>query len=154
MFRYWGQPFKLVVNPKQPVFLISGLAMTSKHTDQASIVSQLINDMDSTHDILFSEKSRFGQAGIETNNYKDNLLLYDGEKLLLGAIGRAMVHAKASVDGTNRDHRMFSSRNEATQREHKNYLNPLKISNPREQTSLPKVESSKIEQRSFRETSN
>ena len=114
--------------------------MTSKHTDQASMVSQHINDMETIHDILFSAKTRFEQAVLErptATKLKDNPVLNDGEKLLLGAIERAMVHAKASVDRANRDHRMFSSRNEATQRAHKNYLNALKIRSLREQASMP-----------------
>ena len=110
--------------------------MANEIIDQSPVVRQLMSDLETVYDILFSAKARFEHAILErptAQRTKDCPALYDGEKLLLGALDRAMSHAKTSVDRANEKLRVSGLPVDASERAYKNYLNALKIRRSKEQ---------------------
>ena len=110
--------------------------MANEIIDQSPVVRQLMSDLETVHDILFSAKARFEHAILErpaAQRTKYCPALYYREKLLLGALDRAMSHAKTSVDRANEKLRVSGLPVDASERAYKNYLNALKIRRSKEQ---------------------
>ena len=105
-------------------FFVSVSTMANEIIDQSSLVRKLMRDLEIVYDILFSAKARFDHAILErptAQRTKHCPALYNGEKLLLGALDRAMSHAKTSIDHANEKLRLSGLPVDASERAYKNY---------------------------------
>ena len=94
------------------------------------LLNESLEETETIHDILFAAKGSFSNAILERpsgSNPKDKPKLFDGEKILLNAIDRALLHAKQT------DKKLSAQRDEilrkatSKERARNNYLTALRI---------------------------
>ena len=93
------------------------------------LLNHSLEEMETVHDILFAAKSCFATAIVErptTSNAREKPKLYDGEKVLLNAIDRALLHSKQASDTLTTQRNKIISEVKSRERSRTNYLAALR----------------------------
>ena len=92
------------------------------------VLDNSLEEIQTFHDILFSAKSSFSSAIMERpscSNTKDVPRLFDGEKVLLTGIDRALLHAKNTAAIINAQRKDVLATVKSAERSHANYVTVL-----------------------------
>ena len=92
------------------------------------LLDNSLEEIQTIHDILFSVKSSFSSAIMERpscSNTKDVPRLFDGEKVLLTGIDRALLHAKNTAAIINAQRKDVLATVKSAERSHANYVTAL-----------------------------
>ena len=116
------------------------------------LLNHSLEKMETVHDILFAAKSCFAAAIVErptTSNAREKPKLFDGEKVLLNAIDRALLHSKQASDTLTIQRNKIVSEVELRERSRTNYsaaLRKLAIKKRSKLTSKQKTNFALVEQ--------
>ena len=107
------------------LFSVSGMSIDSK---LLPLLDNSLEEIQTFHDILFSAKSSFSSAIMERpscSNTKNVPRLFDGEKVLLTGIDRALLHAKNTAAVINAQRKDVIATVKSAERSLANYVTAL-----------------------------
>ena len=92
------------------------------------LLNNSLDEIETIHDILFSAKASFSNAIAQRPSCTNKVVprLYDGEKILLAAIDKVLLHAKKAAGKISKERNDLLATVQSTERSRANYVSALK----------------------------